>query len=303
MPNYLAAPLKAITREMVVELSRRLVKYGALRELTYVGLGELDFVDFKLMYDRLGVQRMYSIEASHSLQRLEYNRPYDQIRILAGTTNDVLKDVVELDDKPCIVWLDYTSRLRTPEHADLAYLASKLVPGSALFVTVNCHVSERDESPLTVIERDFGDYFDSNLRKVKYLGEGMGNIQLAVAEKVLSRHLANRQFPPVLQRVLDVRYKDSARMQVMGWIFGPPGTDVALDCRLGELDFCSAATAGVPVKLAWPDLTTREWAHLSRQMPVDDVAQLAPPHAQVKPTAMEQFLNIHRYWRESSSVG
>lgn len=302
MPNYLAAPLKAITREMVVELSRRLVRYGQLKKLTYVGLGELDFVDFKMMYDRLGVERMYSIESEHSLERLQYNRPFDQIEILAGTTNDVLKDIVELESQSCIVWLDYTSRLRKSEHVDIAYLASKLLPGSALFVTVNCHVSAIDDSALETIEQDFGDYFDPNLRKKDYHSHGMGDIQLEVAEKIIHRNLSFRQNPPAIERVLDVRYQDSARMQVMGWIFGMPGDEIAKECRLEELDFYAMTCSRESVKLSWPELTTREWAALSRQMPVDDVAGLVPPHSHLKPTALRNFVNVHRYSRAPTTM-
>ncbi|MCE0507435.1 hypothetical protein LVJ59_00135 [Microbacterium sp. KKR3/1] len=296
-PNYATAPLKAITREMLVEVTRRLVRYGPLRDMTYVGLGALEFVDFRLVYERLGIENLVSIEGSHPLGRLEFNRPYDSIRILQGTTNIRLPEIEELKSSRCVVWLDYTSRLRQSEHRDLAYLASVLAPGSALFVCVNRNAPEKE---FEEIRQEFGDYFDENLRKVSYVGPGLADQQRIVADRIIRKHIATRESPPAIERVLDVRYADSGKMQLLGWIFGPQGSDIAADCRLGELDFTATARADQSLELAWPSLTAPEWDALTHQLPAS-IDTIQPPHKFIERSHVERFLAVHRWGRPSAA--
>lgn len=297
-PNYAIAPLKAITREMIVEISRRLIHYGHLREMTYVGLGALEFVDFRLAYERLGIESFVSIEGNHALERLEFNRPYDSIRILQGTTNNRLPEIPELKTSRCVVWLDYTSRLRQTEHRDLAYLASVMTPGSALFVCVNRTASATD---LDAIRHEFGDYYDETLRKSAYLGPAFANQQRIVADRIIRKHLATRDAPPSVERVLDVRYADSSKMQLLGWVFGPNGSDVVEDCRLRELDFTEPARDGQPLELAWPSITGPEWDALTHQLPAS-IESLKPPHKFIDREHLERFLAVNRWGRPAQQA-
>lgn len=296
-PNYATAPLKAITREMIVEITRRVVHYGPLRDMTYVGLGALEFVDFRLAYERLGIERLVSIEEAHPLERLEFNRPYDSIRILQGSTNNRLPEIPELKSSRCVVWLDYMSRLRQPEQRDLAYLASVLMPGSALFVCVNRTASAND---FDVIREELGDYFDENLRKASYVGPSFADQQRSVAERVLRKHVSTRDDPPHIERVIDVRYADTGKMQLLGWIFGPAGADIVADCRLGELDFTTAARGDTPLELAWPSLTGSEWDALTRQLPASSDT-LTAPHKWIDQEHLDRFLAVHRWGRPAQA--
>lgn len=297
-PNYVAAPLKAITREMIVEIARRTVSYGPLKEATYVGLGALEFVDFRLAYERLGIETLISIEENHPLERLEFNRPYDGIRIMQGTTNNKLPEIEELKSSRCVIWLDYTSRLRQSEQRDLAYLASVLAPGSALFVCLNRVASERD---LDVVRSEFGDYVDESLPKTSYIGPNLADRQREVAERVVRKHLATRVDLASVELVIDVRYADSAKMQVLGWVFGPVGADVSADCRLAELDFTTIARDGAPLDLAWPSLTLPEWNALSKQLPAT-LDSMVPPHKWVGEEHIQRFLTLHRWGRPMAAA-
>ncbi|NHT17426.1 O-methyltransferase [Cellulomonas sp. IC4_254] len=296
-PNYLTAPLKSITREMIVEISRRLIRYGALRDVTYVGLGSLEFVDHRMAYERLGIERLISIEAEHSLERLEFNRPYSQIEILPGTTNTRLPEIEELRTSRCVVWLDYTTRIRQQEQRDISYLANVLRPGSALFVCANRHASEAD---FARVQEEQGDYFDSGLRKIDYLGPNFADRQVHVADSIVRRRVSARADQVSATSVLDVRYADSAKMQLLGWIFAPTGEDAVAECRLEELDFTSPARSGEPLDLAWPTLTAPEWAALSRQMPAD-ATTLVPPHKWVDRVHIERFIGVHRWGRPAAA--
>jgi hypothetical protein len=292
-PDYRAAPLKAATRRMVVETSRRLVAYGALRDVVYVGLGAKEYVDFEMMFEALGVRQMVSIESSIPRERLEYNRPYHQIQVEVGTTNNCLPHISQLTEQPSIVWLDFTSTLNQDVYTDLAYLGAAVCPGSAIFVTLNAHFSDRwsDEQ----IRSCFGDQFDPTLRPLDYAGNKLGDRQRDAAEAVLRKAVRPRTDAPELERVLDVRYKDSSRMQVIGWFVSPAGTHPSVDCRLGELEFTPSARAGEALSIAMPELTSKEWSFLSHQLPVEQPADLRAPHEHVSMTAIKTFYESERY--------
>lgn len=292
-PDYRAAPLKAATRRMVVETSRRLVAYGALRDVIYVGLGAKEYVDFEMMFEALGVRQMVSIESNVPRERLEYNRPYHQIQVEVGTTNNCLPSIAQLTEQPSIVWLDFTSTLNQNVFTDLAYLGATVRPGSAIFVTLNAHFTE--SWPDGQLQSCFGDHFDSTLRPMDYAGNKLGDRQRDASEAVLRRALRPRPDAPELERVLDVRYKDSSRMQVIGWFVAPAGTRPSVDCRLGELEFTPTARAGEALSISTPELTWKEWAFLSHQLPVEQPADLTPPHQHVSAAAIRTFFESERY--------
>lgn len=295
-PNYRSAPLKAISRHMIVEVCRRLMVFADLRDYVYVGLGGLEFVDFELMHQTLGVEKMYSIESDEHLGRLEFNRPFEQIKILHGHSSDVLTDVAELDTAKSIVWLDYKDELKQYVLSDIAYVASKMKPGSALFVTMNCHFNEQRD--LSEIEANLGEYFDSALPRRSYSAHGLGDHQRDACEKAIGKSLSMKVDDCAFERALDIRYKDSARMQVAGWILTDAATrEVGERCRLSELDFTAPARAGAPLVLSLPELTGPEWDHLARQLPVRDASLLIVPHASISATALAKFIDIYRFSR------
>jgi hypothetical protein len=295
-PNYRTAPLKAISRHMIVEVCRRLLVFGDLRDYVYVGLGGLEFVDFELFHQTLGLETMYSIEATEHKTRLEFNKPYKKIKILHGRSSDVLTDVAELDSARSIVWLDYTDPLTQFMVSDIVYVMSKMTSGSALFVTMNCHFG--DNWTLEQVETNFGDYFDSSLVKGRYLGAGLGKQQLTACEKAIKKELDLRIGGFTFERSLDIRYRDSARMQVAGWIIADDEHRETRDmCRLTELDFTSPARSGQTLTLSWPELTALEWGDLARQLPVRDFKELTAPHESISSETLEKFAAIYRFSR------
>lgn len=295
-PNYRSAPLKAISRHMIVEVCRRLVVFGDLRDYIYVGLGGLEFVEFELFHQTLGVEKMYSIEANEHENRLEFNKPYHQIEILPGRTSDVLTDVPGLDLNRSIVWLDYTEPLTQFMLGDIDYVASKMASGSALFVSVNCHFGQ--DWTVEKVKENLGDYFDPSLTKSKYMGNGLGDQQLVACEQAIKKSATLRVGDFNFERALDIRYKDSARMQVAGWIITDHRqNETGRMCRLPELDFSSPARNNEALTLSWPELTGLEWDALARQLPVGSSTELQAPHESISQQTLEKFANIYRFSR------
>jgi hypothetical protein len=302
-PNYRNAPLKGATREMILELCRRLVAFGSLRELTYVGMGGLDFSDFVVAYQKLGTERMFSIEAGESVSRLSFNRPYDFIEIIPGQTNDVLRDIEDIEDRRCVVWLDYQSRLTANERQDIEYLASSLAPGSAFFVTVNAYTSVNMSQPAAAQEiaiekemgrlrRDLGDHFDEARGWKDYLKDGLGDVQREAGVRTVARTMLGRPGQRA-DLVMDVRYRDFAQMQVLGWVVSDQQVDIADICHLSDLEYTWQARDGVPLSLRWPDITTREWEHLSREALSSPPSSL--PHAEIDLPTLAAFQALYRY--------
>lgn len=290
-PNYLTAPLKAITREMIAELSRRTVSFGPLSEMTYVGLGSLEFVDFELFYRRLGIMNMISIESNYSVARLEFNRPFDGIRIIHGHTNLRLPEIGELKESRCIVWLDFTARINASVRRDISYLASVLPQGSALFISLNMDVRERDiESVMT----DLGDYFNPDRAQSDYLGAVFGDRQREIAERIVRESISGRNDSVHSQLVLDVRYADSSKMQVLGWILSERDVDIFDRCRLSELDFSLAAKEGRSVRLGWPKITSTEWIALTKNL-LPTQNDSSSPFPWIDQATINHFVNIHRW--------
>ena len=86
-------------------------------------------------------------------------------------------------------------------------------------------------------------------------------------------------------------------MQVAGWILADANEDVAAKCRLAELPFTPAARADSELILRMPNVTTKEWASLERQLPQTSVTGLTSPHGSINRAVMEQVLEVHRYAR------
>jgi hypothetical protein len=299
-PDYKGAPLKGISRHMIAEIARRLVAYGDLSDMTYVGLGGLEFIDFSVMYDSLGLGRMYSIESTESKLRVDYNRPFDKIVNLKGTTTERLPEIDALGVTRSVVWLDYVDTMHIDAQKDLAYLAGKVLPGSAIFVSFNSYFTS--ETDLEEVEKKFGDYWDNEWRRRDFLGWNGADRQRDVAENIMGRAIRARMDKSSLLRILDLRYKDSAKMQVVGWLVTDEPDEVADKLRLLELPFTTTARSDTPLEIRWPDLTALEWNALHRQMPHDDPTTLIKPHADITETTLLEFAAVHRFARRQLSA-
>ena len=117
----------------------------------YVGLGSVWFQDFRLARRILGIQTMFSIEADDRIwRRAEFNRPYAEIEVLNGWTEDVLPDLLarpELEDRPWIVWLDYDTVLKQQYLSELIDLVGALADGSVVLTTFSARSSKYNSDP------------------------------------------------------------------------------------------------------------------------------------------------------------
>lgn len=295
--SYENRPSKAVTRLIFVEALRHLKSIAPLTDYQYVGFGALEFVDFDLVHRRLGIERMTSIEASKPLERYEYNRPFARIDVLEGRATTVLPG---LDWRGLsIVWLDYTSALTREVIKDVEGMARVLIPGSVLAVTVNSHpdgvISKRRETleklvgpenvPVGVTDSKLGDW-------------GLADVQRDVLSDRIEQVMAHRSDAASWRQVLNIHYKDSAKMQLLAGIVGAPAVDRSInDCHFDEMpEFRDGPDA---LKVFVPLLTKREQAWFERRMPLAPGDPL-PSRPGIKEADVASFISVYRWVAASS---
>ena len=98
--NYQIRPSKSIERKMMCELVKEIQIIQGTSELRYIGMGAKYFTDFLLFHNEFGVTDMISIEAERErAMRYEFNKPLKSIQMIYGTTNEVLPQIDQFEEK------------------------------------------------------------------------------------------------------------------------------------------------------------------------------------------------------------
>lgn len=264
---------KNVTRRIFVEALRRAQYLDDLSTYSYVGFGAYQFLDFDLVHRHLGIKRMISIEADERLiARCHFNAPYRSIDIVPGTATTIIPT---LDwSHRSIVWLDYTQRLRSEEMADCQNVALRLKPGSIFAVTLNCHAgtegSRRDE-----LARAVGaEHVPIGITEAK-LGEwGLAKTQREILTGLLHRTMADRSDGAAWQQLLNIQYRDDARMQMLvGIVDHPDLHEQIIGCRFADMP--EVSTDADPLVIDLPSLTVRERQALSKKLPARSPTKFA----------------------------
>src|SRR5437762_3665630 len=141
--NFSLRPAKNVERKMLCEAFSRLACFASFADYRYVGLGSTYFSDFLLVHRRLGINDMVSIERdTANRQRFLFNRPFACIEMRFGQSTDVLPRLAWR--RRTIAWLDYDGVLEDDVLADAQHLASNMISGSVLVMTLNAEPGEAD---------------------------------------------------------------------------------------------------------------------------------------------------------------
>jgi hypothetical protein len=264
--SFLARPAKHVQRRLVFEVLNRLSPIAKLSDFRYLGLGGLEFADFRLARQHLGVVRMVSIEKdTDRLARYEFNKPYGQVKIEPGWANDVLPEV-DLAGL-WMVWLDYQGPLTTTVIADIQSVIRRIGPGSVLLVTLNARSpTPRSARRETLVER-VGDRLipngvsDDTLAKWGYAGA-----QYVIARDVVRRAIRDRGDDAWFEQLVNIHYADGVQMQTFGGVVVTPTINHAFQaCHFDELDFVRIGEDALVVQA--PVVTMREALELNPQIP------------------------------------
>lgn len=271
--DYGDRPSKTVCRRIFVETLHRLQALDNLSKYSYVGFGAYQFLDFDLVHRQLGIDKMISIESNPKLiARCHFNAPYKGIEIVEGTSTTVIPT---LDwSKKTIAWLDYTQRLRKEELADCENVALRMQPGSVLAITLNCHPGEDGKR-----REEFADAVgEANVpigASEARLGEwGLAKAQRELVTGIVHRTLADRGDGATWQQLLNIFYRDGARMQmIVGVVDHPTIHDEIVACKFD--DMTEVSSDADPLIIEIPALTVRERQALGQKLPARTLKSFA----------------------------
>jgi hypothetical protein len=291
-PGWQFRPAKQIQRLMAVDVMRKLAHFAPLDEYRYVGMGGYEFVDFDLVHRALGVHRMTSIESKVKEERLEFNRPFPEIDLEIGTSNDVLP-TLELDE-PLIVWMDYCSRLDHNVLQDVLLLGEKLQAGSMLLITVNAHAGDLNaERREELVARVGTDRVPLDVASDKDLdGWSTAAVQRRILLGEVKAGLAKRTDAMRFAQVLNIQYKDTQPMQTLGGVF----VDAGCEAKFTGADFKSldhVQTSKKELRIKVPILTAREVLTLESEF---TKGKPAPSFPWLKSSEADSFAELHRWY-------
>jgi hypothetical protein len=290
--SYEIRPSKAVTRQIFVDLLRRLMPLGSPKEYQYVGFGALEFIDFDLIHRHVGVTDMISIEAdSFSIARYEWNRPFNSIAVMPGRASTILSSIDWR--RLSIVWLDYTSQLTTEVISDAETLARVLIPGSVLAITVNGQPLRYGEGRRTALERNITrERVPIGVTDDRLGSWGLAEVQYEVLTAELTKSFAARGDAAKFRQLLNIHYKDTVQMQMVVGIVSAPGMDSFLDqCRFDDVGETRTGKEALHIRV--PLLTAREQAWANQRLP------LAPGDAPleltgVNPQDLQDYADVYR---------
>lgn len=290
-PIYAQRPSKDVVRQMFVQMMSRLNKVDELRNYQYVGFGALEFIDFDLVHRRLEINDMISIEqdSAHG-DRYEANKPYQCIQIVPDSSLNALPHIDW--SRLSIVWLDYECALVEDVFTDVGYLGAKLIPGSALAITLNAEPGHLDDR-LTRLranvtaQRVPQGYDDDTLGSW-----GWATAQQRLLFATLRRETQRRSDAAVWRPIMNVRYRDDARMQMYVGVIGSPGLNNLLhSCHFQDASYYSDGLDATVIDV--PYLTEHEQSTIRKKLPRKKYQRLSLPG--VDPERLKQYTDVYQW--------
>jgi hypothetical protein len=177
--------------------------------------------------------------------------------------------------------------------SDVEYLCRELLPGSVLVVTLNANptkpIGERrktlaaavgeDRVPLKVTDSTLGEW-------------GLARTQHAIYTAIVRTALAGRSDGGAWRQLLNIHYRDDARMQLIAGIVTAPAMDRTIDlCAFGDLAFVRPKDAPLVVEV--PYLTPKERRALNEQLPRGRGKRLSLPG--VDKAEVDAYAAVYRW--------
>ncbi|WP_279365688.1 O-methyltransferase [Microbacterium testaceum] len=284
-------PARSAQARMVVDACRRLTAIAPLTSYQFVGSGGLAFQDFRDVHSSLGITAMTSISVDeHAAERLEFNKPFEGMKILTGAVRDQLPLI---DWKmPVIVWLEYAHPLTRDVLRDFEYIISNAQVGSFVAIGVEAEVDGSFEDRIRLVRENLGDLAPSGLDVSAVTGSGVARIQQKVLADQGSTH-GRAAHGDALRQILDIEYQTAKKRTTWGGVVSSVNFARMIElCRFDDLTF-SRQRGERPLKLRVPKLTAREWDHLERTHG-EEIAERPRPGG-IGLDDLRAFREVYRY--------
>ena len=274
--NYQIRPSKSIERKMMCELVREIQILQGTSELRYIGMGAKYFTDFLLFHNEFGVTDMISIEAERErAMRYEFNKPLKSIQMIYGTTNEVLPQIDQFEEKMNLVWLDYDGVFSEDMLKDIETLCRRLFIGSMFFISCNYSFAGKTSEKKENFRKNVGVFFDESIDKKRYTNNGIPMIIQELLNKTIQnildkRNLYSKNENIQYMQLLFLKYKDGAPMLTVGGIFVDDELKdkIIKSSLLKKLVYCSYDNKCFSIEV--PKLTYKEIQFVLKNIPVTD---------------------------------
>lgn len=311
--DYGLRPAKNIERKMMCETLARLSRIAPLRSYHYIGFGAIGFHDFVLFHQRLGIDRMTSLESyTDTRKRIEFNRPYSCIRIRWGLSYDLIPTLRW--NQRAIVWLDYDKPLEARMLGDIKVVASSVKSGSVIIVTVDANPG-RVEADANMPEKRL-ENLRSNVGKAKIRASVTGNdlakwglalVSRDIIHDHLEKTLSDRNAPlsadarVTYQQLFNFHYADNAKMLTVGGLITDSSDGEKLNkSHFNDLDFIRTDEADGAYRIESPILTLREIRYLDGRLP--RMSRSARHPRWLPEPECKKYTKVYRYFPAFSEV-
>jgi hypothetical protein len=267
--NYSLRPSKNIQRQLVFDGIRRLQQHLDLERLVYVGFGSIWFTDFVMAHTLLHIADMVSIEANAiGYRRAVFNAPYATVRVMEGTSHEVLPFLYTdriLAGRPWLVWLDYDYELKESTRDDIRSILENAPTNSLVLTTFNGKPFKYGKAPDRPgrLRTLLGSVVPDDLSKDDCSEERMQETLADLALDFMKSVAADLARPGGFISAFRLIYKDSTPMITVGGILPAKGAArVAAEVVQEGTWPCRPKK---PIKA--PNLTIREAVALQSQLP------------------------------------
>jgi hypothetical protein len=304
--DYRLRPAKAVERRMMAEAFLRLRPFGSVETYRYIGMGSVYFSDFSLFHTVCGFDPMISLEGAEDVtvqNRFKMNVPLGNISVAFGHSNTTLPALQW--DLRSVVWLDYDGVLDKEVLTDVRYLATKLVSGSVLTISVNASLQDIESGTKTALEvlterLGSGGKIPTTVTSAGVIkSTDIAGVYRDILTQELTDGLNDRNAGRpkgqkfTSEQIFFFKYSDGAPMLTIGWVIFDEGQRPVYDnCGFNGLSFVRHAAD--PFSISVPLLTNIELREISRcddEGKYQKLEELPLPSSEVG-----KFNALRRYW-------
>lgn len=226
--NYTHRLLKQIERKLIIEKISKLPYDGLdLTKYQYIGLGSIYYYDFILFHKYLHINKMTCYEKNDYKNRMEFNRPYDFIKLKFGDITDSISSEIRAEQEiNSFIWLDFDDKLTDKIMATIGIIPPIMKEKSIFCITLNAYNrSYLSDDSLTGGEATQAIY-DSFINKYsEYMRDfSVKDFSLKIFPKTLGKIILRKidsSIPRdmVFQRFFNYEYQDGTKMITIGGLF------------------------------------------------------------------------------------
>lgn len=310
--NYALRPAKNIERKMICETFASLSCIAPISKYRYIGFGSVEFVDFSLFHQRLGLNDMISIEREKDAEkqkRVAANLPYSCIKMEWGKSNEVLPRIGW--KKMSIVWLDYDCPLNTDILEDIRLVSGSVKSGSVLVVTVDAKPKKIEEKESNVHMERYNELVSQvGKKKIPLTVKGKDLAKWGLA--VVSREIINNEIAQSLvhrngpiekdlrveyNQLFNFHYADGANMLTVGGLFLDSKDKAKLPSDIfSYLNFIRTDESAYSIET--PILTLRELRLLDSLLPCKSTNNLK----WIPESERKRYGKVYRYFPTFTEV-